>query len=357
MSIGERIKSARLMAELSQRDLANAAAVSAMAISKYERDLDIPGSAVLLRLSKALNVKIEYFFRPTTVILSMLTYRRRASLSASQEASIFERVQDWLERYLDVESLLEREAALLLPAPKHIETMEEIENTALALREQWQLGLGPIEGLIEVCEEHGIKVGLVKGHTDFDALTLQANNNIPVIVLRNDMPGDRQRFCLAHELGHLILEPAKHIDAEKAAHRFAGALLAPRPTVEQELGAKRQSIGLFELHLLKHKYGLSMQAWIYRAKDLGILSEATAAQMFKRFRQQGWQREEPGDALPPEMPQRFERLVLHALCEGIISQARAAELLAVPLDQFLGGEVERHGGFPFERRTRQKGPL
>jgi Zn-dependent peptidase ImmA (M78 family)/DNA-binding XRE family transcriptional regulator len=348
MSIGERIKSARLMAGLSQRALASAAEVSAMAVSKYERDLDIPGSAVLLRLSKALGVKIEYFFRPTTIMLSMPTYRKRASLPDFQEASILEHVQDWLERYLDVEILLEKETTLALPSPERIEMMEEIENVALNLREQWQLGLDPIEGLIEVCEEHGIKVGLVKGHPDFDALTLRANNNIPVIVLRNDMPGDRQRFCLAHELGHLLLEPAQHIDEEKAARRFAGALLAPRSAVERELGTKRQSIGLFELHLLKHKYGLSMQAWIYRAKDLGILSEATAVQMFKRFRQQGWQREEPGDPLPPETPQRFERLVMHALCEGIISQARASELLAVPLDQFLGGEVERHGGFPFE---------
>jgi len=346
MSIGERIKSARIMAGISQRDLADAAEISAMAISKYERDLDIPGSGVLLRLAGALGVKIEYFFRPTTVTLSVPTYRKRASLPAPQEASILERIQDWLERYLDVESLLNRTSTFTLPEPRHIKTMEEIENAALDLREQWCLGLDPIEGLTETCEDHGIKVGLIDGHVAFDALTLRANDKIPVIALRRDMSGDRQRFCLAHELGHLVLEPAEHIDPEKAAHRFAGAFLAPRPAVELELGTKRQAIGLYELHLLKHKYGLSMQAWIYRAKDLRILTEEKATQMFKRFRQQGWHCEEPGDALPSEMPQRFERLVMHALCEGIISQARAAELLAVPLDYFLGGEVERHGGLP-----------
>jgi Zn-dependent peptidase ImmA (M78 family) len=210
------------------------------------------------------------------------------------------------------------------------------------------VGLDPIEGLLEVCEDQGIKIGLVNGHKDFDALTLWANHDIPVIVLRRDIPGDRQRFCLAHELGHLVLQPVEHVDPEKAAHRFAGAFLAPRPAVEFELGSKRHSISLYELHLLKHKYGLSMQAWIYRAKDLEILSKTAAAQMFKRFRQQGWHHEEPGDALPPEEPQRFKRLVMHALCEGIISQARAAELLGVSLSQFLGGEVERHGGLPIE---------
>ncbi len=221
--------------------------------------------------------------------------------------------------------------------------MEEIENAAIALRKQWCLGLDPIKNLMEVCEDHGIKIGLVDGHQDFDALTLLANDNVPVVALRRDMLGDRQRFCLAHELGHLILQLADHIDAEKAAHRFAGAFLAPRSAVELELGTKRHTIGLNELHLLKYKYGLSMQAWIYRAKDLGILSETNAIQIFKRFRQYGWYREEPGTPLPPEKPQRFERLVMHALCEGIISQVRAAELLGMQLDQFLGGETAFSG--------------
>ncbi|MBA2393623.1 MAG: ImmA/IrrE family metallo-endopeptidase [Ktedonobacteraceae bacterium] len=348
MSIGKRIKSARIIAGSSQRDLANRAEVSAMAISKYERDMDTPGSAVLLRLADALSVNIEYFFRPTTVTFSSPTYRKRASLPALEDASILERIQEWLERYLDIESLLNRASTFTLPPPQRIEIMEEIESAALALRKQWCLGLDPIENLMEVCEDHGIKIGLVDGHPDFDAVTLQANDTIPVIALRRDMPGDRQRFCLAHELGHLILQPIEHIDAEKAAHRFAGALLAPCSTVELELGTKRHTIGLNELYLLKCKYGLSMQAWIYRAKDLNILSETDAIQLFKYFRQRGWNRKEPGNPLSSEIPQRFERLVMHALCEDIISQTRAAELLAMPLEQFLGGDVERYGGFSID---------
>ncbi len=348
MSIGERIKSARIMAQMSQRDLANAAEVSPMAISKYERGMDIPGSAVLIRLAKALGIKIEYFFRPTTVTLSPPPTRWRELLPYEQTTSILEQVQEWLERYLDVESLLGKESTPKLPSERHVETWDDVEDAALDLRKQWHSGLDPIEGLVETCEDHGIKVGLIDGHISFDALTLWTNNHIPVIVLRRDMPGDRQRFCLARELGHLILDTAVHIDPEKAAHRFAGALLAPQSTVEFELGSKRQAISLYELHLLKHKYGLSMQAWIERARDLRILSEKDATQLLKLFHQRNWHLEEPGDALPPEEPQRFTRLVMHAFCEGIISQARAAELLGVPLSQFIGGEVEQHGGLPIE---------
>jgi Zn-dependent peptidase ImmA (M78 family)/DNA-binding XRE family transcriptional regulator len=340
MSIGERIKSARIMADKSQRELAETAHVSAMAISKYERNMDTPSSSVLLRLAKALGVKVEYFFRPTTISLSLPTYRRKVSLASAHAASILEQVQEWLERYVDIEMLLDRNPVLQLPTKAHIETFDTIEDIALNLRAQWNLGIDPIERLIEVCEDKGIKVGLIDDHENFDALTLWANTTIPVIALRRNMAGDRQRFCLAHELGHLIMDTAPEIDSEKAAHRFAGAFLAPKPVVEFELGAKRHTLGLQELYLLKQKYGLSMQAWMYRAKDLGILSEANAVSTFELFSQRNWRHEEPGKALSPEEPQRFKRLVIHAQCEGIISRSRAAELLNEPLPQFSGGEMD-----------------
>ena len=58
MTIGGRIKQARKASNLSLRKLADKIGVSAMAISKYERDQDVPSSGVLLRLSQALKVKV-----------------------------------------------------------------------------------------------------------------------------------------------------------------------------------------------------------------------------------------------------------------------------------------------------------
>ena len=63
MMLGERIKQARMVSGMSTRALAGQAGISAQAISKYERNMDTPSSGVLIRLSKALNVKTEYFFR------------------------------------------------------------------------------------------------------------------------------------------------------------------------------------------------------------------------------------------------------------------------------------------------------
>lgn len=72
--IGDRLKRARKAAGLSTRALGELAGVGAMAISKYETGKSVPSSGVLLNLSKALGVKVEYFFRPLEVSLQEVEY-------------------------------------------------------------------------------------------------------------------------------------------------------------------------------------------------------------------------------------------------------------------------------------------
>ena len=93
----------------------------------------------------------------------------------------------------------------------------------MTLRQAWKLGLmNPIENLMALLEDQGVKVGLVDAPDDFDACVMWANESIPVMVVKRGLPGDRQRFSLAHELGHIALKN----ESEKAAYRFAAAFLA-----------------------------------------------------------------------------------------------------------------------------------
>ncbi|HHW14104.1 MAG TPA: helix-turn-helix domain-containing protein [Firmicutes bacterium] len=344
MFIGQRLKLARQAVGLSLRDLAEKVQLSAQALSKYERGLDVPSSGVLLRLARALGVKTEYFFRPDLQLEITPVFRKRSTLGKRQEAAIVSRIREWLERYLELEGLFPPEQAACFALPdgldNHVTTMEGVERLAEQLRGAWGLGLDPIENFMEMLEDRGIKVGLVDGCPDFDACTFWAGE-CPILVVRSDMPGDRQRFNLAHELGHLVLVLDGILNAEVAAHRFAGAFLVPASAARRELGEHRRRITVSELHLLKHKYGLSMQGWIYRAKDLQIISESTAVCLFREFRTQGWHVKEPGSQVPPEEPKRMAQLVLRAYAEGLVSESRAAELLGVPLGEFL---VASHGG-------------
>jgi transcriptional regulator with XRE-family HTH domain len=332
MTIGQRIKQARKANNLSLRKLADRVGISAMAISKYERDRSIPSSAVVIRLADALGVKIDFFFRPASAVVQLQAYRKHAALGVKAQDMIQMRIQDWVERYLEVESLFpDEKQAVTLPIYS-VNSLDQIENAALQLRETWNLGLDPIENLVQLLEDRGIKVGLISGFEHFDACTFKIDN-IPVIVSKSEIPGDRQRFNVGHELGHIVLDVQEDLDAEQASHRFVGAFLVPAISAHFELGNHRTDLNVNELNILKQKYGLSMQAWIHRAADLDIISGPLAERLYKRFRINSWRRTEPGEAYPSETPMRMERLIYRALAEDLISHSMAQELLGKPLPQ------------------------
>ena len=348
MGMEERLKAARVAAGLSLRDLAAKVGVSATAISKYERGMDMPGSHVLLKLARALNVKVEFFFRSPGVRFGASAFRCRKSLPAKQRHALAARVQEWLERYVEAEAIVGQERRFEFPSGlnRRADSLERVEEVTANLRQEWNLGDDPIENLCEVLEDKGVRVGMIEGAEKFDATLCHAGEGEPVMAVAKGQPGDRQRFNLAHELGHLVLKIAGDMDEETAAHRFAGAFLAPASVVHFELGKGRRRLGPYELHLLKHKYGLSMQAWVMRARDVGLISPSAAATIFRHFRTQGWHKVEPGEPYPSEEPQRLKRLVLRALAEDLITESRAAELLGVSAFEFAREEAEKHGGFP-----------
>ncbi len=339
MTIGQRIKQARKANNMSLRNLAEKAEISPMAISKYERGLDMPSSGVLLRLAQALGVSLDFLFRPATISVQLQAYRKHATLGVKEQDGI----QEWLERYLEIESFFPDEQRTVSLPSYPIYAFDQLEETALELRQNWNLGIDPIENLTQLFEDQGVKIGLVSGFEHFDACTFIADG-VPVIASKAELPGDRLRFNLGHELGHLILDVKEGLDSEAACHRFVGAFLAPKQAVCLELGSRRTTLDMNELFLLKKKYGLSMQAWIFRARDLGIISDNAASRLFQRFRANGWHRNEPGEALPTERPLRMERLIYRALAEDLISRSRAQELLGEPLQLLWATEALQQDG-------------
>lgn len=341
--IGERIRQARAAAGLSQRKLAEEAGVSAMAISKYEANSSVPSSKVLLALSQALGVKVEYFFRTAAVELEEVEYRKHSRLPKKLLRQIEGDVIEQVERFFELEEYLPSRPIETFQVPAeasdHIEDMEAIEEVAVQVRHAWGLGVNPIYELMDTLEERGIKVFVSRALHDnkFDGMAANVNG-VPIIVVGEDWPGDRQRFTLAHELGHLILKGrlADHLveQEEAAANRFAGAFLVPESEVRKELGERRRRLEPRELCVLKRAYGLSMQGWMHRAKDLRIISKSDHLRMVKFFSMKGWRRREPCEEYPRESPQLFTQLVFHALAEELISESKAAELLRLSLEEF-----------------------
>jgi len=198
--LGNRIQRARKALGLSLRDLGEEIALSHAAVKKYEDNEVIPSSDILIKLAKALHVKVEYFFRPESFTFEKLQYRKHADMPEKQLEEIKAKVLDQIERRVELESLFPsspiQEFSL---GAKKISGYDDIELVANQIRKQWKLGFEPLPDLIDIFEEHGIKVFEIDNqqYPRFDGLLSKSIRKMPVIVIGNQWPGDRQRFTLA----------------------------------------------------------------------------------------------------------------------------------------------------------------
>ncbi|HCO83883.1 MAG TPA: DNA-binding protein [Arenibacter sp.] len=341
-TVAKRIKAARTLAGLSMRELSDKleGLVSYNAISKYEKAQMMPDSKVLLQLSKALNVKTDYFFRPFTVSIENIAFRKKRKLSVKEVNAIKENVTDAISRYIELEGFLNLPINFVNPLAKIvIKNGADIESAVTTLLESWKLGINALPNVIELLEDKEIKVIEIDAKAEFDGFSGWANNKIPVIVVNTNFSIERKRFTALHELGHLVLSFDPELDEktiEKLCHRFAGAMLMPQETFLNEFGSNRKRISVGELIAIKESYGISIQAIMARAKDLGCISEDRYISFRKWVNASDDRKKEIGlgGYQGKEHSTRFMQLLFRATSEELVSMSKAANLANVKLAQF-----------------------
>jgi Zn-dependent peptidase ImmA (M78 family)/DNA-binding XRE family transcriptional regulator len=339
--IAERIARARKAAGLSLRETAKIVGISQTAVQKFEKGLLTPSSTHLLGLSKAYGVRTEYFFRPFEVEITEVEYRKRANTPKKLLYKIEGDVRDKAERWLELMSFFPTLPVLQFHQPnclpKLISNYTDLEEAAECVRAEWALGLNPIPHLIDTFESRGLNVitTAVQNQAKFDGLAADING-LPFLIVSSQWPGDRQRFTLAHELGHRLLTGrlAPELNEEVACNHFAGAFLMPKKMVVEALGEKRHSFELQELALLKQEFGMSMQSILYRAYQCDVIGESLHKRLFMVFSKNRWRKNEPGKPYPSEDSLLFRQLVFRALGEGYLGFSKAAELLCESLSKF-----------------------
>lgn len=340
--IARRIKSARTLAGLSLRELADRinGLVSHTAITKYESATMMPDSTVLVALADALNVKTDYFFRPYTVSIENIEFRKKSKLPVKSVAAIKEEVTDRLANYIELEQFLNLSSAFVNPIQDRVirdgDDLEEAVNHLLTV---WKLGFNALPNVIELLEEKEVKVIELDANEDFDGLSGWANEGIPIVVVNQNFPIERKRFTALHELGHLVLQFDAALDAkqkEKLCHRFAGAMLIPKETFLKVLAPPRTSISTAELITIKETYGISVQAIMARAKALNVVSDILYLKFCKWISQRGERRKEVdlGQYIGREHSSRFRQLLYRATAEEVISMSKAANLANQKLATF-----------------------
>jgi len=350
----ERLKSARLLAGLSLRQLEDAlgAKVTHNSINKYEKGQMQPENGTILKLAEVLHVTPSYFFEKNCIELGEIKFRKQSSLTEAEVELIKEKTKDKVQRYMEAEKLLNISKKFINPlSRRQVKDPAKAEELAEIVRAEWGLGTNPIPNVIEMLEENEVKVIEIDASEKFDGLSTYVDDGIPVAVVNDSFTIERKRFTALHELGHLMMNIKidDEDEIEIACHRFAGAMLFPASEVRKTLGDRRSNIALGELVTIKEEYGISAQAAMRRVLDLGIISNLSYQQFFKKIA--GNKKEVGlGSYKGEEKSYRLLQMVFRLFAEGVITEAKAAALTGlssselralfynIPLDEIKSDE-------------------
>jgi len=336
---GARLKNARVINGMSMDDLCTKMnyLVSKQTISKYESGKMLPSSTNLIALANALDVKPDYLLRPFTVSLDRIEFRKKSKMGMKEEKSIKERIRDKIERYIEIEEILGINSNFTNPISNNsVIAPSDVYRIAAEVRSVWQLGQDGIPYVIEMLEEHCVKVIEMDAPDTFDGLSGIIGEYKPIIVLNKNFPVERKRFTALHELGHLLLdfdESFSQKDIERFCNLFANEMLISQDVFKKLLGVSRHDISLNELRAIQSNFGISVDAQMFKAKQLDIISDSR----YKYFcitknQNPAFKEQVEKSTYHEEKSTRFASLVYRALASELITYSKASVLLNESID-------------------------
>jgi len=337
-----RLKSAREMRSLSMAALSAAVGgqVSPQAIYKYEAGKMIPGSAVLIQLSRVLDVPFDFFFRPFNVEISGIAFRKKSKLTAKERKTIEGVARDRVERYVEIEDICGQYAPGNHFMTYEVNEESDVVEAAAYMRKLWGLGTDPIPNVMAALENNGVIVIEISGSKDFDGLSGMANNS-PVVVVNGNLDSvERKRFTALHELGHLVLKFKDGLDdrtKESLCNLFANEMLLPLEVFKKEVGDKlAHRISLQDFADIQKQYGISIDAMMYKAEKNKLIPESKhrSYHILKRTRP-AFKEYAEKSRVSEEHCERFEKIVYEALDADLISTSKAASLLGVSVSKVI----------------------
>lgn len=337
----ERLKAARKMKGFSLQDLSDTVnnKWNKQFLNRLETGEAKPDSEMISDLCKALEVTTDYFFRESAVALEDIRFRKRKKLSAKENDKAIHKTAEYLERYLELENLLGIDNSIpFKPKGIKIKNADEVEQAAFNLRREWGIGNDAIFNVVEMLEEHNIKVLPLTLDPAFSGMSTIVKDNIAVVVLNdnNALPIVRKRFTALHELGHLYLNLSDfdEKESEKFCDIFAGSMLLPEEKLKQYFGNKRTQVIMKELYMIAADYGISLAAIMYRAMNLEIITPSYHKFFMINYNRYKTKEKEFQVYSGKEDSDRFLQLLIKGVAEEVISTTKAASLYNQKLGDF-----------------------
>jgi len=336
-SVADKLREARKGAGISTREVAEILSgrfpVSHATIANYEKGRSQPTLSLLVALAEVYDRPVNWFLERGPM-LTGIRYRNLPSRLRELDKHRYEAAAlRWLEGYIKIEQFLGKPLRQRLsPAAPPA----RVNPSAFARTIREQLGIAdtaPVPSVIDALEAFGIRVIEVETPLRIDGFAAMMGEE-PVVVLNPGRPDDRIRLNASHEFFHVLLGDCSSTCADLALDEMKGdedlAFACARNFLlpETQLREAFEGESFVKLVKYKEKFGISISAMIYAARQQRILNDKTARFLWIEISRRGWREKEPG-TVRPDRATRFEQLVDGAIYQKKISPNHAAQLIGV----------------------------
>lgn len=300
---------ARELKGLSQTDLATGIKSSQPTVSRYEAGTAEVPPEHLHAMASFLERPLSFFYWQDALYSASCMYHRKNRRLSVGEIRIIHAKVNLLRiqafRLLKSANIKSTYTFHRLDAAKH----GGPEGCAREMRRLWQLPMGPVGNVVRTIERAGgIVFRCPFGPTRVDGISqwiLEDDRTPPVFFVHDEIPGDRQRWTLAHEIGHIVMHHAPSDgDVEEEANKFSSEFMMPAA----EIGPDLRDMTLAKAAAMKTHWRVSMASIIVRAYQLGKIDEARQTHLFQQLSFKGYRKREPV-LIPAEEPSMFRDIL------------------------------------------------
>ncbi len=166
--------------------------------------------------------------------------------------------------------------------------MIHIEQKAQKIIRELELNI-PIS-VESVAKKYSVEINKVNDKTISVSGLLYRKEGVAYMAINSAETPERQRFTIAHEIGHFLLHESKDIFVEYRpktyekkgvlkntkeieANHFAASLLMPREELENDVKNLNDLISENDIHFLSSKYQVSEEAMTFRLLNLNLFKQ------------------------------------------------------------------------------------
>lgn len=306
--VGERIRRLRHVAGIGQADFAEMVGIASGSVSKLENGRMPLSQELLSNVAASLRCTPDFLSMPTELAPTTRPWLR--AYADAPKRTVDQMVDDCTTAMEAIVGLKLK----LIPDAMPLFTGDPMDQAAIedfAVYVRVAAGISDndvVRNSVRAAERLGCIVLPTPDELGRHlGMSVRADARTPFICLGRwtaegtPVPGDRQRWTVAHEIGHLSLHsgigaPVTAEEAsliEKQAHAFAGAFLAPGDAMLDSLTDLGGRVTLQTLAKIKQQWGISIKALVTRFQNLGVIDADHARSLFKQISARGWNKNEP----------------------------------------------------------------